>query len=745
MPEESGIILPPGVGQPVSDTNSHAVVINETGLPDDQIYQATETFFEEQASLGGIARAPSTFGVYSANQGSLLARTEYRTPSNVIEEIKLARELAERDDDIASVMQSMIAVAFGDGMENFHEDERTLSIYNSAAMEMNLDRVLREYYREYLISYQVNSVGLFTRTSLEYTMAGSDRLRSDLIAWPYSGVIHAENIRVIGNDMFGTGDLAYVPDNEAEREWLDEYFNPDTTPARKAEMGRKDRVMAAMFTGVYEVSQADMLSDADVLLCNGRLYKLNPRIVQRHTGAKGGWKYPRPLLTRNFALLEAKRLLNLMDFALLQGGANFIVVAKKGTDQRPAQPAELQNLQQVVRRASRTGVIVGDHRLDFDVITPELKELLNPEKRKLIGRKLARGLLRLPELDEEGGSEGTRLDAEFIARIIQNDRHEIKRHVERSIYREMAKRNPRRINRGAPKLWFPKIILQGSQYFNDLVLKLRDRGDIPRSWAVEAGGFDFEAGVQVRKREREANIDEVMAPAEVPFDSPNRGPQDNGPGRPANQPNGQDPARPRQVVQRTAGETITAMYDEDLERGVRIGENTLAILEEYPDYRLGRVSRIESDILAAEDPEPHQRATSIYVPVNPGHECADYQALNLADGLRLIVGDRRSDRAKVAKMVVFREAEFDEAAAESRVIRWGFPVRMPDETGDGPGGETALARGLGALAEAIAGQKPPEVHVEVTPQGATRKIIERDPETNEITGSREVPVDDGGH
>ena len=71
------------------------------------------------------------------------------------------------------------------------------------------------------------------------------------------------------------------------------------------------------------------------------LYRLNPRMVKRSTMPKGSWKYPRPPLTANFALLEAKRLLNLMDYALLQGGSNFLVVAKKGSDQRPAVPEEV--------------------------------------------------------------------------------------------------------------------------------------------------------------------------------------------------------------------------------------------------------------------------------------------------------------------------------------------------------------------------------------------------------------------
>lgn len=738
MDEHNGILLPPGAAASLpGQDGGHAVVINETGLPDEQIKQATQSWFLENASVNGLAQTPSTFGVHSANQGSLLARTEYRTPTNIIEEIKLARELAERDDDIASVIGSMIALAFGEGMENFHDDERTVSIFNTISREMNLDRVLREMYREYLISYQINTVSLFTRGTLEYSMVGSNRQRSDSIAWPLVGIMPAENIRIIGNDMFGNGTLGAIPESEAEREWLDEFFDPKTTPARKHDMAVKDRVMAAMYTGYVELTPQDIYADPDLVTSNNRIYTLNPRIVHRTTGPKGAWKYPRPLLTRNFALLEAKRLLNLMDYALLQGGANFVVVAKKGSDQRPAQPAELENLREVVRHASRSGVIVGDHRLTFDVITPDLSELLNAEKRKLIGRKLARGLLRLPELDQESGSEGARLDAEFIQRIVGNDRHEIKRHVERTTYVEIAKRNGNRLGQGHPALWFPKIILQGTNYFNDLVLKLRDRGDIPRAWATSAAGFPWAAAVQQRKREVEAGDDDVMLPAQVPFNSPAAGPQDNNQGRPAG---GRDD-RPRQRVTQNAGETVRAMYVEELASTVRIGDITQAILDEHPDYEHGRVSRIERELLDGNVADPTQRATTMYVPVNPGYECAEYQAVNLTPNLRLIIGDRKRDRAKVAKLVCFREGEYDEAAAESTVIRWGFPVRMPEEEAATPVPGSDPEELAEALGNALSKMPAPVVNVEVTTAGKTKKTVQRDPETGEIIGSTEEPVE----
>ena len=68
------------------------------------------------------------------------------------------------------------------------------------------------------------------------------------------------------------------------------------------------------------------------------------------------------------------------------------------------------------------------------------------------------------------------------------DRRLIRRHVEAHAYEETVKRNSAVFTKGAPAIWFPKIVLQGLQYFTDLVLKLRDRGDIPLCRASYDGG-----------------------------------------------------------------------------------------------------------------------------------------------------------------------------------------------------------------------------------------------------------------
>jgi hypothetical protein len=715
-------------GEWTDSINGTGMVVNETGLPDDLVMGATKDYFVENASLAWGQQ--TNFQLYNQQQGSMLARSDYRTPTTVQGEIELARNLAEFDDDVATVLREMIALAFGEGMEHSHTDERSLAIFNEVAKKANLDHALKEMYREYLIASQFTTAMLFTRQEIEFTPRGASSSAETNITAPVIGVFHSEHVRVLGNDLFGTGILAYDPPQDKLRSWLDEYFSPRTTPARKAEMGRQDRATANLFTGVVEPSEIEQssYSGSNVWGATQRWYLLNPRLAFRTAMPKGAWKYPKPLLTANFGLLEAKRLLNIMDYALLQGGANFVVVAKKGSDKLPAQAEEVQNLVNVVRTASKTGMIVGDHRLSFEIITPKLDELLNSEKRRLLGRKIAMRMMGVAERAEESASNGEQSDTEVVSRVVMADRRDIQRHIENNIYPEVVKRNRSVLPKGPASIWFPKIILQGLNYFTELVLKLRDRGDIARSTAVAAAGFDWDAEVAKRKQEKASGADDIMVPASVPHSSPEAGPQDNNEGRPSGSKDGSkpDPAAPKVTVTKTRGETIKAWWDADLQDIIRIGETTYSILEEYAatkdDNENFRVSGLERE--AIETAEIMQRGGKAVVPVNQGVEVSgQLRVVRLREGLRMIVGYTKAEGAIVAVALSFSEPEFEPADVERRVARWGYGVPalpaapLPEET-------------------AVAPSAAPGVSLVV---GDGARVLIRDADGN-ITGSR--PADD---
>jgi hypothetical protein len=699
----------PAVAQPVmkgghlgpGSDQVHAMIDNRTGMPDGQVQQIIE---DQWVELAGLQFAqPSTFQLYSNYQSSMLARTPFKTPGNVIEEIELARTIADSDDDVAATFGQMLAIAFGEGLQNHHRDENTLEFFNqmTAPTALDLESLAEELYREYLIAGSVTTLTLFGRQRLKYFPLKSDEPVEAQLQVPHVGVIPAENLRVISNDVMNTGILAYHCKDMNMKRWLDEYFSPTVPGARKAMMAIEEPVAAALFTGRIEVP----FTDSDINTRGLTLYTLNQRMVNRTSMAKGALPYARPLLTRNFALLEAKRLLNIMDYALLQGGTNYIVIAKKGTDNLPAQQPEIENLVGQVTHASRSGVLVGDHRLSVEIITPDLEELLNPSKRSLLGRKISTAILRQTEQNTmDGGGQSALNEMELLARIVSADRGKILRHVQSTFYNDTANRNRGVFKQGAPTIWAPKIILAGAKDFWSNVLNARDRGDIPRRWAVEALGFNYDAGLAEREREIARGDDYILTPGAVPFSQEGE-PQDNNEGRPPGTSTnngrgrdtpgqGKDPAAPERVIRKTAGETVKAIVE-----GTEVsyvGETTLALIEgATEELSFGYTTALERE--AIEEGRAIRNGQSVILPVNREAACVEFRTAKLGDGLRIVVGKRIGDEAIVVKALRFTEPHYDLLKANDYALRWGFILDPMTEHA----GKVIRCKGCGQIAWAV--------------------------------------------
>jgi hypothetical protein len=162
-----------------------------------------------------------------------------------------------------------------------------------------------------------------------------------------------------------------------------------------------------------------------------------------------------------------------------------------------------------------------------------------------------------------------------------------------------------------------------------------------------------------------------MAPAAVPF-TDQAGPQDNNSGRPvgtssANGAPGSQPSQPRdnvrplRTINRSAGETVKAFIENG--ETLRAGEQTYAILEQYPDAEQGRVTQLERQALEAG--LPTVEGPIAVVPVNPGYDVEEVRAQRLAPGLSLLWGHRRGDRAVVAKALCFRRPKRPPCAGAS--------------------------------------------------------------------------------
>jgi hypothetical protein len=670
QPPQRAQYLGPG-SQPVS-----AIIDNRTDLSDSEVRQVIEDKWVEYAGLQ-LAR-PNTFQMYSNVQTSMLARQPFKTPGNVIQEIELARALADTDDDVAGTLGLCNAVAFGEGLQNQHRDEKTLEFFNqmTAPTAMDLVSVMEEMYREFLIAGSVTTITLFTRQRMQYFPLKSKEPVQAQLQVPHVGVLPAENIRVITNDILNEGELAFHSDDINIKRWLDAFLSPKTPGRTRAIMAMEEPVMAALFVGRKEIPY----TDSDPNTRGKTVYLLNKRMVHRSSMPKGAQPYARPPLTRNFALLEAKRLLNLLDYAFLQGGASYIVVAKKGTDNLPAQQPEIDNLVGQVTHASRSGVMVGDHRLTIEIISPDLTNMLDPAKRRMVGRKISMGLLRQNEqVTSDAGNQGALNEMELLARVVGGDRAKMIRHAQATFYDETANRNRSTFTEGAPSIWGAKIVLAGAKDFWSNLLNARDRGDVPRRWLVEALGYDYDAALAERERELARGDDDILMPASVPFSNDGE-PQDNNEGRPKGTSSnngrgkdspgqGRDNFRPRRVIQRNSGETVKAIVEGD--DVSYFGETTYAILAEIEgEAALGYVTEIERE--AIEGGAPLRNGRSIIVPVNVGVNVSALHMVKLDDGLRMVVGTRLGDEAIVAKALRFSEPQYDLNRANDMVLRWGF-------------------------------------------------------------------------
>jgi hypothetical protein len=702
-PHDSKVWVPSDATARVESGSAETVVIdNRTDVLDDDL----RDFLVEDTALFGFGQ--ETRYLSYPNEGTMMARSKWRPPKNVIEEIALSRDLAERDDDIAAAMGSILAAAYHGGYQNQHPDEQVEHTFEEMSeQDVGLAALLHDMHRELLISAQVNTVTIFTRSSYDIRPENVSRVITRSIAAPMVGVLPAERVRVLGNDFFGRGTLAYQPDGELAL-WLREFFSQSASPARQREMAREDPLAAALFLSKVPYTGWGM---NDLLVTGQDLYVLNPEMVHRSTLPKGSWRYPRPLLTRDFSLLEAKRLLNVMDHALLQGGINYIVVAKKGDEKKPATQPELTNLQGIVQRASRSGVMVGDHRLNLEIIQPELKEMLNPDKRRMLGRKLAQAILRVPEFGSDETGMAVATFTELAQAVITDDRNLVINHLHRYVWRPCMKRNQSVFGRSdRPTIWTPKVILQGMDFWTQYLLKLYDRGDLPRKYMVEFGGYDYDAVKAQKQREVDNGHDDIFTPPPVPFSSPNqtnspnadpndpykfgtpggtppRGPQDNSSGRPRGArtlPPGApaDPRRPTRVVRRTRGETVRASWNEAEEQVVRIGENTERVLGEYSDATLGRVTTAEREALGMG--YTTNVGNLIVVPVNTDYELTDVQAVRLSENFSVLCGNRKHDGAILAAAFCFREPSVAMHEAEDMVIRWGFSVPLVQAADDLP-------------------------------------------------------------
>lgn len=544
--------LPPGAV--LLDQSFGTTVMNATDIPTEEVHRAMEMQQSQVlTALEGWVRntqpmqAAQSVGSYESTElgyrnGGLFHRDRYITPQGYFDQIRLAQAAVESDDIVSGVAESTESLAFS-AMGFFAEDRDEEDVYNQIAADIDLDSRMREIWREL---FTVSQVYLATWWGPKHykvrgkTKSGNLRRRTIDCRAPL-GLTVLDPLKVIpvGNMMFGQERLAYIA-SPLESPAFNSILQPQSVET--------DEVVKRLITERYKPDTVET-RELNALGVNTKdLWLLNPTDVFRHTLTRPGYRRISPVRLKTvFELLDLKNQLRQMERAHLLGGTNFIVLITKGSDTHPARQEEIAFLQNQVRTVSRTPILVGDHRLNVEIVTPKLDNTLKAERWNTIDSRITGRLYQMFVLGNysagASGDDSVSL-VKVIARGMESRRHMIRRTMERYIFKPLFDGNEQFTT--PPKLEFhPRsIALDFDSAYASFLFDLRMANEISRETILHQ--FDLEQSLEAENRKREKEEYDDIFQTQVPFSPAN-------PALPAGPANGAPSQNPKSATRDNGG------------------------------------------------------------------------------------------------------------------------------------------------------------------------------------------------
>lgn len=529
---ETDIILDQVVASEPDHHFGHPVV-NDTDFSTEEIYAAMSG--EDRrivASLSEWGRSVSSGTAWNTRGGGIMNRDAYVTPSNIFDQMALAYDALDRDDIVSGAAESTESLAFS-RVSFWHPDISQQDVWNQWAGDIDLDARLREMWRE-LFTVSQFYVGIWWTTKT-YKVRGKSKqgnaLRKEFSLQVPEAITLLDPMKIIpvGQLMFNQERLAY----NATREEADKFDKI----LSGAEPGG-DAIVERLIEGRYELDNAEkkQLSDEGVKVDN--LFLLKADSTFRHTLTRPQFQRFSPVRMRAiFELLDLKYQLRQMDRTFLIGGTNFIILVTKGSDKHPAKREEIANLQASAQMLARIPLLIGDHRLSVEIITPKLDNTLKAERYNTVDSRITARIYQIFVLGNyAAGSSGD--DSNKLTRVIgrgmESRRHMIKRVLERKIFKLIVEKNEELEDVAKLQFHPSRIALDFDAAWASFLLELRARNEISRESVHGQFDFDQRHEAELREREKELGYDDIFETLPEPG-SPVSGPAqstpDNGGGR----------------------------------------------------------------------------------------------------------------------------------------------------------------------------------------------------------------------
>lgn len=497
--------------------------INEAGVPEmvaEEVLQHADIASSIEKWMRTVSHVNS-----SPNRRSwdVFNRDDYSQPKNTFEIMAQCSMAVEEDDILGTLAETIEGLTFSKmGFEHYDEDEQ--DIWNQWAETVDLDSRTREIFRE-LFKVSQCYIGLWWDERV-YTVRtkphkvhdkgrGNHKRRKQfpLVVPTAITVFDPTKIVPVGMLMFGQEQFAYLADEDE-----DEAFERIIV-----EGGEPDTVVQRMLVGRYEpASKREQTELGDLGIDIQRLWRFRPGACFRHTLTRAQYeRFAKVRLKSILPILELKHHLRMSDRAALIGSTNFIVVIKKGTDKLPARQAEIENLQEQARVVARLPILVGDHRLSVEIVTPALDNTLIESRYQMLDARLVFKALQSFHPQTQGGNSGSHIKdiSRIVARGLENRRHQMIRAMEREIFSKIVEMNSGLLD-GKPHLAFMprRITLEFNSDIVKAVMEIRDRGDMSRETMLEE--LDYDQETELLRRIREAGSADDIFQTHVPHDSP---------------------------------------------------------------------------------------------------------------------------------------------------------------------------------------------------------------------------------
>lgn len=543
--------------------------VTEDGIPEQVAQQAVRSRDVASAIESWMRGLEQEAQGARAHAADIFNRKEYVGSRGMFKLMGACAAAVEEDDILSTLADTTEGLALPKmGWEMYDRDQE--DVWNQIAAQLDMDARLKEMWRELFKVSQFTCAIYWERQELsvrthplstvdvdailegkepEKKAGNRERRRTFNVMVPTAlSLLDPTKVVPVGTMMFNRERFAYIAD-----------AGEDGSFASVMRGDRADDLVLRLVERKYTPSEGERSKMTDWGVDVNRLWLLRQDAAFRHTLTRAQYEtFAIPRLKSALELVELKRHLRQADRASLVGSTNFIILIRKGSDKIPAKQAEIDNLHQQAKMVARMPILVGDHRLSVEIVTPSTDNTLQEGRYDVLDARLVFRALQsfAPMALKSAGSATTGVSelSRTVAVGMESRRHSLARALERYLLKPTVERNSELDE--VPKLKFrPKrISLDFNAVISKTVLELRDRGDLSRETALEE--FDYDQDVEALRRLREVEQQDKIFRSQVPFSSPqtnphssNGQPQETNPrssGRQGGRPTGVVETKPRE-------------------------------------------------------------------------------------------------------------------------------------------------------------------------------------------------------